>query len=489
MLVGGLPMSLLVGFWSGGVSALFLVACLYPAMMMRLLLPAVGASDWPKTDPTTGLPLRDQLIARTEGFLRRPDLGETGVMLLELDGFKILEESHGRTTIEAVLAETARRLRDALRGEDTVTRLDGPAFGIALAPTYSLRLGSMLRLAARLQSALSRDMEVEGARFRITASIGFARSDIPNASDAATLVHAATTAMIEALRNGPGAVRSYSDAMRRRIESRRHLSDEVSRAFDTGEIFAHFQPQVATDTNRVTGFETLVRWKHPERGLIPPSDFLPALKQAGMMERLGLRMVREALAALSLWRAAGHQIDRISVNFSSEELRHPNLIARIGQILSETGHRPHHLVIEVLETVVAARADDQILGNLNRLAELGCGLDLDDFGTGHAAITNIRRFAIGRLKIDRSFVRGLDADPEQRGMVEAIVTMARRLGLDTVAEGVETVGEFDTLRATGCGHVQGFLIGRPMTAREVADWLSLRQVQETPALPLARGAV
>lgn len=488
LLTLGLPLALLAGVWAGGVPTMFVVACLYPLLLLRLSVHRVPPPDRIAVDPLTGLPLRDQLLGRIEGFLRRPDVGETGILLLEIDGFKALEESHPRPVIEAVLAETARRLRETLRGEDMVARLDGPAFGIALAPTYSLRLGSLLRLSARLQANLAREMEVDGGRFRMTASIGFARSDMPGTTDAETMVQSATTAMIEALRNGPGAVRSYSEAMQRRIQSRKNLSDDIPAAFDRGEIFAHFQPQIATETGAVTGFETLARWRHPERGMIPPADFLPALRHAGMMADLGQRMMRDALVALRQWRAMGHDVARVGVNLSAEELRDSTLVDRIAGLLAETGTAPGDLVIEVLETV-AALPDDPIIDTLARLAKLGCGLDLDDFGTGHASITNIRRFSIGRLKIDRSFVRGLDADPEQRGMVEAILTMARRLGLDTVAEGVETMGELATLRAIGAGHAQGFLIGRPMSARDTADWLTARAAPDLQPVPLHRRAL
>lgn len=192
------------------------------------------------------------------------------------------------------------------------------------------------------------------------------------------------------------------------------------------------------------------------------------------MEKFGLLMVQKSLAAMQKWDALGLTTGCVSVNFSAAELRNPDLVGHVRTALENSALDPNRLVIEVLETVVASRREDQIVETLSGLAHLGCGLDLDDFGTGHAAITSIRHFSIGRIKIDRSFVRGLDADPEQLAMVEAILTMARKLNLGTVAEGVETAGELDALRHVGCDHAQGFFIGRPMPVDEVVHWMQQR---------------
>jgi EAL domain-containing protein (putative c-di-GMP-specific phosphodiesterase class I) len=259
--------------------------------------------------------------------------------------------------------------------------------------------------------------------------------------------------------------------MRARVANRSILAAEVAAAFERGEITAYFQPQVSTRSGEVTGFEALARWHHPVRGMIPPVEFLPALAQAGRMDRLGEAMVREALAALRHWDGLGLRIPRVGVNFSNAELADPSLVERIGWELDRNDLTPDRLVIEVLENVVANRAEDVVMRNLAGLARLGCCLDLDDFGTGHASITSIRRFSIERIKIDRSFVTRIDDDPEQQKMVSAILTMAERLGLDTLAEGVETAAERAMLAKLGCGHVQGFAIARPMPLSETADWL------------------
>ena len=204
--------------------------------------------------------------------------------------------------------------------------------------------------------------------------------------------------------------------------------------------------------------------------MVSPAEFLPALEQAGLLERLGETMLHESLRALRAWDRAGMHVPSVAVNFSPEELRNPGLLERIRWEIDGFDLAPDRLTVEVLETVVAGRGDDVILRNLRGLAALGCRIDLDDFGTGHASIGAVRRFPIARLKIDRSFVAGIEDDPEQHRMVSAILGMAERLGLDTVAEGVETPGQHAMLAQLGCGHVQGFGIARPMPFDDAVVW-------------------
>ena len=227
----------------------------------------------------------------------------------------------------------------------------------------------------------------------------------------------------------------------------------------------------------MTGLEALARWLHPTRGLIPPADFLPALEQAGLMRQLGQRMLVDSLTALAQWDRAGLHIPTVSINLSNAELRNPNLVDHIMMELDRHELDAARLVIEVLETVVASQVDNVISQNLAVLAKMGCGIDLDDFGTGHASITSIRKLAIHRIKIDRSFVTDIDRDEEQQNMVAAILTMADRLGLQTLAEGVETPNEQDTLSSMGCGHMQGFTLARPMPLNETTEWIQIYERQ------------
>jgi diguanylate cyclase (GGDEF)-like protein len=481
--VGLLPIFGYLAFATGGMRGLgvFLVALPAGIMVARLITPQ---GHGPR-DSLTGLPQREGLATALDRALAaaRPD-EVTGGVVLELDGFRALEERHDRATVERLLVTVARRLRTAVRDADLACRLDGPTFAIALAPSRRLELESVIQLAGRLQRTIAEPIAIAGMNFYLTAAIGFSLSTRHRAPTGEDIIQGATLAMIEAQRSGPSGIRSYSDAMRARVASRSILAGEVADAFEKGEITAFFQPQLSTRTGEVTGFEALARWHHPIRGLIPPVEFLPALAQAGMLDRLGEAMVRESLAALRHWDGLGLRIPRVGVNFSNAELSDPGLVDRIGWELDSFDLTPDRLVIEVLETVVANRAEDVVIRNLAGLARLGCCLDLDDFGTGHASITSIRRFSIERIKIDRSFVTRIDDDPEQQKMVGAILTMAERLGLDTLAEGVETPAERAMIARLGCGHVQGFAIARPMPLSETADWIRAQARTRTEGAPI-----
>lgn len=480
------PVAGIAAFITGGPLAALVALTAVPAVVVL-----AGVATARRVDPVTGLMLRDGLEAVLDDALRQTRRAprQAAAFVIEIDRFRMIEERHDRADVERILRLLADRLRGALREGDAVARLDGPVLAAAITPARRLDLESALQLAGRIQRAVSEPLPAGGGNVFVTASVGFAlAARLDAGATGATLLRAASLAAIEAGRSGPGAIRSYSPALRRRVDSRASLSVEVADALEKGEIMAFFQPQVSTRTGAVTGFETLARWHHPERGLIPPGEFLPALRQAGMMDRLGARMVTEALGALCRWDAAGFSVPRVGVNFSTEELMDPRLPERLAWELDRFELAPDRLGIEVLETVVAGRSEETVLRNLTALARLGCALDLDDFGTGHASITNIRRFAIGRIKIDRTFVTRIDADPEQQNMVAAILTMAERLGLDTLAEGVETDGEQAMLARLGCAHVQGFGIGRPMPVEETLAWLAAARDRAAGPVPLRRQA-
>jgi EAL domain-containing protein (putative c-di-GMP-specific phosphodiesterase class I) len=349
-------------------------------------------------------------------------------------------------------------------------QLDPSSFGAILISEEAFDLEVLLNSCTRIQHDLSEPLIHEGVPLRWTVSIGFAGSNRFRAVDGDGLLQAAYAALNEARRKGPNAVRSYSTAMDSRRARQKLLGREAALAFDRGEVFAYFQPQISMHDGRLTGFEALTRWRHPERGLVSPADFLPVLEQAGLMHRLGDTMIAQSLQALQHWDANGLVVPRVGVNFSTDELRDPLLVDRIAMLMDAHDMCAGRLVVEVLETVIAKASDDVIVRNLSDLAALGCGIDLDDFGTGYASITNIRRFSVGRIKIDRSFVTGVDRDPEQRDMVAAILTMAERLGVRTLAEGIETKGEHAALRSLGCDDAQGFEIARPMPLEETVEW-------------------
>jgi diguanylate cyclase len=303
-----------------------------------------------------------------------------------------------------------------------------------------------------------------------SVSVGFCLSARAAALNGITMLEAAERAAARAVQAGPGGLNSYS-VIDFPAALAGTLIDELRDALDTGQIRAFFQPQIRTTTGEVTGLEALARWEHPQRGLIPPGDFLPQIEAAGLSQTLAERMLNDALETLSRLDTAGLTVPTVSINLSADELRNPRLPDEIAWALDRADIAPGRLTVEILETVVAETEDDAAVHGIARLAGMGCGIDLDDFGTGHASITNIRRFGVGRLKIDRSFVTALHRDEDRRRTVAAILSMAQHLGLDTLAEGVECAEEQLTLAQLGCGHLQGFAIARPMPADALPGWL------------------
>ncbi|SLN67941.1 putative bifunctional diguanylate cyclase/phosphodiesterase [Roseisalinus antarcticus] len=467
-----IPLLTLAGWLVSQQPGFLIAAFLLPAILAVSIDRGAGRRG-PETDPLTGLDTRSGLIANLDDDLRgTAQRGcQSAVVVLEIEDFKLLEERVGRAGLEAVLIEIARRLISGVRDSDTCARLDGQTFAVALAAMRDLSEEQAEAVPRRLQLALSRPVALGQQVVHPTFSVGYALSRKVMQPDGERMLQSATLAMLEAQRSGLGTVLGYDAAMKTRIETREALLREVRTALVRGEVRPFFQPQVCTRTGKVTGFEALARWHSPSRGMVSPAEFLPAMEAAGLMEELGHVMLNSALAALRDWDRTGLSVDRVGVNFSTAELRQPGLANRVAQALERFDLDPCRLSVEVLETVVAGGSDDTVANTLTGLAKLGCRLDLDDFGTGHASITTIRQFPIHRIKIDRSFVTNIDRDPEQHKMVSAILTMAERLGLETLAEGVETEAEWDTLASLGCDHIQGYWIARPMPLSDVAPWV------------------
>lgn len=475
-----LPAITLAAFWFGGEKALILTALATPLVFtLSRAFRVRDTAHLPLPDGLIGLALRPHVIAMLDTALLGGASGGrmTGCLVVQFDEADVLLERHGRAAQTEVLIRSAERICSSLRSGDTVARLEGGGFAIALAPVRWLDLETMVQLATRLQAALADPVSVNAARLYVTASIGFCLGARAPDGTGASLLDAAQTAADEALRNGPASIRAFAPGMTRIRADRDAFREVLEAALDEGQIRPHFQPQISTDTGALSGFEALARWHHPDRGMIMPAEFLPALDDAGLSERLSEVILFHALAALVRWDKAGLRVPTVGVNFGASELRNPRLAEKLKWELDRFNLAPDRLSVEILETVVADTDNDVIVKNIAALAQLGCGIDLDDFGTGHASITSIRRFAIRRIKIDRSFVTKVDDDREQQKVVSAVLSLAERLGLETLAEGVETQAELSMLGQLGCGHVQGYGIARPMPFEETADWIARHRAQ------------
>lgn len=399
---------------------------------------------------------------------RRRDGQGLGMVLFELDQRESLMQPDGGACLQQVSARVLRRIKRCLRDEDHIFETAPGRYALLPAASGDLSLETVIKLCKRVQQAV-RVPEMDA---KCTLSAGFYIATRIKSPSTDELFSGAEQALAEARQNGPNALRSYCGQLVPEATAQGGLLEDLGKAIRNGELRAYFQPQISAHTGAITGFEALVRWQHPERGLIPPMEFLPLLEKSGDIPRITELMISQSLEAIAHWRTQGYPIPRVGINFSTADLLNPNLVDMIAFELERHNLSAEHLSIEVLETVAAGPSDGQIAQTLRELADLGCCIDLDDFGTGYASITSINQLCIERIKIDRSFVTGITTNPEQQKLVSAILTMAEKLGLSTVAEGVESEDERDYLTRLGCLHLQGFGIGRPMPLADAEKWIS-----------------
>lgn len=469
------PALALLAFWMGAPEMIFATSFLLPGLLaLQAMRPqGKGARDTALFDGKTGLPMREGFLEALEATLADAGLKghSTACLVVEIDDFPDLSARWGGEASDRMLRRTADRVLTTVRRGDIVACIGEGRFAVSLHPVASVKLDVVMSLVERLQKALSEPIAIAGAAAHPTVSVGFATPAQTDFGGSNCLLDAALTALIEARRHGPGGVRGYSDRIKSSARLRHGLAEEVEDALSSGAIRPWFQPQVSADTGAVTGFEALARWHHPDVGLLTPTDFLPAVSDAGCMGRLGEAILAQSLTALQKWDMAGCRVPSVAVNFSAEELRDPTLADRLKWEVDRFDLRPSRLTVEILETVAAQSEDDVILRNIEQIGAHGFNLDLDDFGTGQSSIANIRRFRVNRIKIDRSFVTKLDQDSTQRAVVAGILALAERLNVTTVAEGVETPGERSVVAQLGCDFLQGYIIARPMPFEDTAAWI------------------
>ncbi|MEM7732884.1 MAG: GGDEF domain-containing phosphodiesterase [Pseudomonadota bacterium] len=373
--------------------------------------------------------------------------------------------------------DNAMLIKSFLRRRDRVCILGRNRYGVVLHAGPEATEDDALSMARRLKL----DIE-QGSTYRsgqgdgmLDAVMGVCMSAGTGLVDAKDMIQTANSAVQEA-RGAYAADIQLKSPIRTDADKRiGTLQQDIGPALESGEFCAWFQPQICAKTNQVTGFEALARWIHPTEGMIPPAKFLPILQRRGMMPLLQERMLHEALRGFEAWRDILDNPPAVGINLSPEDLLDPTLPNRIEWELDLRNIEPRFLNVEILETVVARTDDDVTNNNIERLSAIGCRVDLDDFGTGHASISSLRQFALNRLKIDRSFVSGMEDNPDQENMISAILTMAKQLDLDTLAEGVETEAQQARLSQLGCGHLQGYAIARPMPLEDALEWLATRQ--------------
>jgi len=428
-------------------------------------------------DPLTGLANRVLFREHAERALARSKRRRSSVALLflDLDDFKVINDSLGHRAGDRLLIEVARRLSATLRTEDVAARQGGDEFTVLVERVSGVAEAEAL--AERLAAELSRPIELEGRRLVVRASMGIALAS-GNETGADDLLAHADAAMYAAKSGGKARHAVFDPSMRAQAQSRLELEAALRSAIENEEFDVHYQPIVALPSLEVVGFEALVRWRHPARGLIAPDEFIPLAEATGLIVPLGKLVTSEACRQLRAWRQSGPGREglTISVNVSPREAVEPGFAGQVKEILTAARIEPSALVLEITESLTlheSATSD----GSLRQLRDLGVQLAIDDFGTGFSALEYFKRFTVQGLKIDRSFIDGLGRSREDTAIVTATLAFASALDLRVTAEGVETQDQLDRLVALGCHQAQGFLFSRPVAAEAVMALLDASPIQ------------
>ena len=425
-------------------------------------------------DTLTGLPNRLQLRERLHEALaqRAPDTC-VALLSLDLDGFRGVNEAVGQPAGDQVLRQVSERLLACVRDGDTVARLGGDEFAVV-----QVAIGdgeAAATLARRLLAALSKPFQVEERTVQLGASIGVALAP-EDGADHDQLLHHAQLALAQCRHERHGAFCFFTPEMDAAAQRRRALEDDLRQALERGEFQPVYQPLVEIASGRVSGFEALLRWRHPARGAVSPMEFIPIAEEMGLIVPIGAWVLRRACADAATWPGGM----RVAVNVSAIQFRDPTLVATVATALADSGLPASRLEIEITESLLL---EDEVAtaATLHRLRGLGVRIAMDDFGTGYSSLGYLRRFPFDKIKIDQSFIRDLDSKPDSRAIVRAIIGLGRSLGMRTTAEGVETRAILDILRAEGCAEAQGYLFGKPCAAEQVPNVLRQLAQQRAPA--------
>lgn len=420
-------------------------------------------------DALTGLPNRTLLKDRLDHAIAQARRTNTqvAVLMLDLDHFKIINDSLGHHMGDQLLQVVAQRLQACVREGDTAARLGGDEFVLGLADVSASEDAAIV--ARKVIAALVEPFEIEDRKLYIGGSVGIACYPA-DGEESGSLLRAADTAMYDAKQRGRGDFRYFTPELNAAAQRRHVLTNDAHQACARGEFVLYYQPQIEIETGRIIGLETLLRWNHPVEGLISPALFIPLLEELGLMVEVGAWVLRTACLQNARWQADGLPPMRMAVNVSAQQLYRGDIVRTVAQALDESGLAPKWLELELTESLTLD--DDQFsLRVMDDLKSLGIGLSLDDFGTGWSSLSCLRRFPIDRIKIDRSFMRDVTTDSAAAAVVESILHLARGLGLECIAEGVETHKQLNYLQDQHCLEMQGYLFCPPLPASEMPTLL------------------
>lgn len=455
------------------------VAYLLVARMRRLVKKAEAHLDYlAHVDPITGLPNRHAFNERLAASLSKVNQfgGSVGLLLLDLDNFKIVNDTLGHHAGDMLLQLVARRLMACLRNGDVICRIGGDEFAIILETSEA---PSGTGVAEKVLAVLASPFDIDVHEIYVTASVGI--SVYPDdARDLETLTRNADAAMYQAKSKGKNTYEQFHPEFDQRAQKRLSLETSLRKALDRGELQLYYQPQVRMSDGSVAGLEALLRWNHPELGLVSPLDFIPIAEDSGLIVPIGRWVLRTACQQIAAWRDAGLGMMHVSVNLSARQTRDSHLVHDIIGALRDTNVPASQLELEITETVLM----DNVHANvdlLNRLQTEGIRLSIDDFGTGYSSMAYLKRFPIDQVKIDRTFVRDIPGDRDDEAITTAIIAMANSLGLSVVAEGVETEQQLAFLRNAGCDIMQGFFFAEPRPAEHIEAFIRRRSAQQFSA--------
>jgi diguanylate cyclase (GGDEF)-like protein/PAS domain S-box-containing protein len=413
--------------------------------------------------------------ARRSGLL-------VAILFIDLDNFKDVNDALGHEFGDLLLKAVTRRLRGCTRETDTIARLGGDEF--ALIQTGLERSEWAARLAEKVLEHLSEPFSIEGQEVHISASIGVTICPLDN-DDPQQIVKNADMAMYQAKNTGRGSYQFYKEDMNLAFQARKALERDLRKALANGELDVFYQPQIDARSNLIIGAEALVRWPHPDRGMISPAEFVPIAEECGLIVPLGEWVLETACRQNKMWQAGGLPPVRVAVNLSAQQFLYRDLVASVVRVLETSALDHGYLELEITEGILM-RETEVTISTLRRLTELGIQIAVDDFGTGYSSMAYLKRFPVNKIKIDRAFVIDVTTDRGDAAIVGAVIGLAHGLGLTVAAEGVETFEQATHLRARGCDELQGYYFGRPMTAASFHERLAaMREAEDAPedALP------
>jgi diguanylate cyclase (GGDEF)-like protein len=436
-------------------------------------------------DPLTGLPNRVLLDDRLAQAVAHADRDQQAfaVMVCDLDRFKLINDSLGHRAGDELLQEVARRLTGAARNIDTVARLGGDEFVLVMNPVSGRAEAEAF--AQRAIEAVRPPVQIAGISIHISPSIGIAFYPVDGVAVDTLLAHA-DAAMYAAKERGRNNVQCYAPGMSARTQNEVRLESDLHAAVTQQQFELHYQPKVDTASGCVFSAEALVRWRHPERGLVPPAEFIPLAEECGLIGAIGEWVIREACRQARAWQKAGLAPLRVAVNLSASQFRAGELVETIRRALADAELEPGFLEVELTESAVMSDPEESIK-ILEQLSRMGVILSVDDFGTGYSSMSYLRRFPIDKLKIDRSFITEVMDRPDDASIVRAIVSLAHSLRLKVVAEGVESPSQLEFLAALGCDQYQGYHFSPPLPAGEFETLM--RRIQSSEAEFMANDAV